>query len=341
MKKILVVLTGGTIGSCVQGNVISAKVERSAEIVERYEKRYGKEDFFEVVQPINELSENLHPGSWEPIIEVLDEAIDKDYDGIIVTHGSDTLAYTSAFMSLHYAYVKIPIVFIAANYPLDDERSNGLKNFSGAITFIHEQAASGVYNIYENMNSEVEVFLPTRMLGSDPFFDQYQSFDRQVFGWIKKGKFLVNEECPVTLEMVRNRETEHIARLYFQYENEVLFIPMYQGINFRNYKCTDKTKAVLLYLYHSATGATNEEAGLLEFLAECHKQEVKVYGASFKSENMNVYQTTHVLLKEGLIPMFNISSVAAYVKLVMAYNQKNQAPEAVLEENRFFEKLTK
>lgn len=341
MKKILVILTGGTIGSCVQGEVISAKVERSAEIVGRYQELYGKQDFYEVVQPINELSENLQPGNWEPIMEALDGALKKDYDGIIVTHGSDTLAYTSAFMALRYAYANIPIVFIAANYPLDDERSNGMPNFAGAVTFIHEKVATGVYTIYENMNSEVEVFLPTRMLSSDPYFDQYQSFDRQVFGWIKNDKFVANENCPVSLEMLQNRDSKILEKLTFEYENEVLFIQAYLGINFRHYKCTERTKAVVIWLYHSATGPINEEAGLVEFIEACNKSGIEVYGASFKSEHMNFYQTTHLLLQKGMKPMVNISSVAAYAKLVLAYNQKQVNIEELLENNIFFEKIEK
>ena len=339
MKKILVILTGGTIGSCVQEEVISAKVERSAEIVGRYEAVYGKQDFYEVVQPINELSENLQPGNWEPIMEALDEALKKDYDGIIVTHGSDTLAYTSAFMALRYAYAKIPVVFVAANYPLDDERSNGLQNFAGAVTFIREQVATGVYTIYQNMNSEVEVFLPTRMLGSDPYFDQYQSFDRQVFGWIKDNKFVANDKCPVSLEMVQNRKSDITEKLTFKYENEFLFIQTYLGINFKHYKCTERTKAVVIWLYHSATAPINEEAGLVEFIEECNKSGIQVYGASFKSDHMNFYQTTHLLLQKGMKPMINISSVAAYAKLVLAYNQKQESIERLLKYNIFFEEF--
>ncbi len=339
MKKILVILTGGTIGSCVEDAVISAKVERSAEIVERYESIYGKEDFYEVVQPINELSENLQPSDWEAVMEVIGEALKLDYDGIIVTHGSDTLAYTSSFMALCYAHSKIPIVFIAANYPLDDPRSNGMKNFAGAVSFIHEQVASGVYTIYENKCGEVEVFLPTRMLSSEPYFDQFQSFDQQVFGWIKDRKFIENKECSVSLQQIKERDFEFTRKFSFQYEKEVLLIPVYFGINFRNYHCSENTKAVVLYLYHSATGPINERAGLIEFIEKCVAAGVQVYAASFKSENMNFYETTHVLLEKGMKPVVNTSSVAIYVKLVLAYNQKEVEPDVILKKNIFFEKL--
>lgn len=339
MSKILVILTGGTIGSCVKESVISAKAERSAEIVRFYEGAYGKQNEFVTVQVLNELSENLQPNNWEAIANELNDAQGKDYDGIIITHGSDTLAYTSAFIALHYAFVKIPVLFVAANYPLDDARSNGMHNFAGAVSFIQEKPATGVFTVYENMNAEVEVFLPTRMLNSDPYFDQYQSFDRQVFGWIRDEKFVANENCPVTLEMVNNRDTRLANKLSFEYRNEVLYIPTYLGINFKHYKCTENTKAVILSLYHSATAPSNKEAGLVAFIEECKRAGIVVYGASFKGKDMSFYQTTCELVQKGLQPMFNISSVAAYVKLVLAYNQSNVPIDTIIENSIFFEEL--
>lgn len=339
MSKILVILTGGTIGSCLQESVISAKAERSAEIVKYYEEAYGKQNEFVVVQALNELSENLQPHNWEAITKELDIALKQDYEGVIITHGSDTLVYASAFIALKYAYTSIPILFVAANYPLDNPKSNGMHNFAGAVSFIREKAAAGVFTIYENMHSEVDVFLPTRMLNSDPYFDQYRSFDRQVFGWIKDEKFVNNTNCPVSLEMVNNRNRHLTEQLSFLYENEILYIPMYLGINFDHYKCTAQTKAVVLSLYHSATAPSNEKAGLVRFIRECKEAGIAVYGTSFKGKDISFYETTFELVQEGLKPMFNISSVAAYVKLVLAYNQSQVPVDVLLESNLFFEEL--
>lgn len=339
MSKILVILTGGTIGSFVENNVIAAKAERSAEIVKRYEALYGEKDEFSVVQPLNVLSENLHPSNWEKIVSEMDKALEQDYDGIIITHGSDTLAYTSAFLSMYYSWIDIPVAVIAANYPLDDERSNGMSNFAGAVTFINEQVVSGVFTIYRNHNDEVDVFLPSRMLSSDPYFDQYPSFDGEVFGKIEDGKFIWNENCAVTVEMVRERPRNKEDRMHFHFENDVLAIQSYLGINFRNFKLMESNKAVFLSLYHSATGSVTEESDILSFIESCEKAGVKVYGASLKSKDMCYYETTDAMLKKGMTPMYNISGVAAYVKLVLAYNQKQMEVEKIINTNLFFENL--
>lgn len=66
------------------------------------------------------------------------------YDGIVVTHGTDTLQYTSAFLAYIFDGLNVPIVLVSANYPLDDSRSNGFENFVGAIDFIKSGSGNGV-----------------------------------------------------------------------------------------------------------------------------------------------------------------------------------------------------
>ena len=51
------------------------------------------------------------------------------YDGVIITHGTDTLQYTAAFTGYIMAGAQIPIVLVSANYVLEDVRSNGVDNF--------------------------------------------------------------------------------------------------------------------------------------------------------------------------------------------------------------------
>ena len=54
------------------------------------------------------------------------------YDGIIITHGTDTLQYTSAMLGYMFDDVSIPIVLVSSNYVLEDKRANGLINLSKA-----------------------------------------------------------------------------------------------------------------------------------------------------------------------------------------------------------------
>src|SRR5690554_4742477 len=100
---------------------------------------------FDVLQPLRILSENIVPQDWITLIKCLDSVKLNKYIGIIITHGSDTIPYTSAAISYAYNHTPIPIVLVASNYPLEDERSNGLRNFTDAIDFIHNSPLPGVF----------------------------------------------------------------------------------------------------------------------------------------------------------------------------------------------------
>ena len=118
MKKILVILTGGTIGSKVEGKIINTTAASSYRLLQLYNEKYADDTEFEVIQPINILSENLTPVEWGVLCNCLLELDFEKYEGIIITHGSDTLSYTSALIGTMFENCSIPIVLVASNLAL-------------------------------------------------------------------------------------------------------------------------------------------------------------------------------------------------------------------------------
>src|SRR5690606_31615898 len=96
MKKIMVVFTGGTIGSTKQSDAIDVSSSGSYMILEQYKELYGAQADaveFHTVQPMNILSENLRADQWIELVQSIRNLMLGQYSGIIVTHGSDTFAY--------------------------------------------------------------------------------------------------------------------------------------------------------------------------------------------------------------------------------------------------------
>ena len=71
MKKILVILTGGTIGSVILGNDVDVTDTSPYRLINRYQQVYGGEDEFEVRQPLTVLSENMQPGLWNVLCQAI------------------------------------------------------------------------------------------------------------------------------------------------------------------------------------------------------------------------------------------------------------------------------
>jgi L-asparaginase len=326
LKKMKVIFTGGTIGSRKTDRGIDVDASTSYELIQLYEAYAHKPNLeFDTVQPLNILSENLVPEDWITIIRELENIDCSLYQGIIITHGTDTLPFTAAALSLSCKWIPIPIVLIASNFPLNDPRGKGVLNFSHAVEFISKQPLAGVFVIFENNCGEAIVHLGTRLTQSDPFTDEYDSTYSVPFGLMNNNQFIHNaHKINPTLAMVQSQPVSAVYNTLFSFSNEVFYIKPYPGLNYRYYDFTKhKPKAILHDLYHSGTASTRNaasfDASILDFLAYCHSHDIQVYIAPFIIKSEDKYASSIQFIKAGAIPLEHISVEAALVKLMLAY----------------------
>ena len=165
MKNILVVFTGGTIGSTVSEGTIdtsSAAPFTLLQLFQQHDKNHQHIHFC-TIEPLRILSENLVPCAWTTLINAIEAQQPEQYDGIIITHGTDTLAYTAAALSFYFNAIKIPMLLVSSDYPLDDARANGLENFMCAVEFIRQHIETGVFVPYRNQQQTTQVHRGTRL----------------------------------------------------------------------------------------------------------------------------------------------------------------------------------
>jgi len=327
LQKILVIFTGGTIGSLKKKQSIDVDAATAYELIQMYSlltPNAGVE--FETIQPLNMLSENLVPADWTTLITELKQIDYTVYQGIIITHGTDTLPFTAAALSLSCRAIPLPIVLIASNYPLNDSRGKGVANFSHAVDFIREQPSlSGVFVIFENNRGEAIVHLGTRLTQSDPFTDEYNSTYSVPFGEMNNQKFIHNSHVlnPQLTSFHIPHELKTVNWLA-QFSNEILYIKPHPGLNYRYYDfSTHKPQAVLHDLYHSGTASVRNSASFassfIEFLTYCGVHSVPVYIAPLKNQFVALYVSSIQFIEAGAIPLGNISTETALVKLMVAY----------------------
>lgn len=320
MDKILLILTGGTIGSFSENGIINVNSASAYKLVSMYHERYGNDVEFETVQPVNILSENMTYDIWMKLCECIDSFDVSKYKGIIICHGSDTLSYTSAFIGLLYNKLSIPVVLIAANYELENEKSNGIINLRSAVSFI-KQGVTGVFTAYSNNRGENDIYIATRIIESEPYNDQYRSFDGIPWGKMAGDELMVNTK-PEINEL--NEFKPIINERPVNLKNKVMLIRPYPGMSYDNISL-EGISAVVHYMYHSATACTaGEKTSILKFAERCAAKNIKIYGASFKNENLEeVYKSSNEMLERGIIPLFNISPEAAYAKILISENMQN------------------
>lgn len=151
MKKILMLTTGGTISS-VKSN--EGLVPSNLNHILNY---VGVIKDFELES--KELmvldSSNIQPEEWKIIAKSIYDSM-PNYDGIVVTHGTDTMAYTTSMVSFIIQNPTIPVVFTGSQLPIDNELSDAINNLRLAF----KMALSGVGGIF--LAFDRQVILGTR-----------------------------------------------------------------------------------------------------------------------------------------------------------------------------------
>ena len=247
MKKILVLFTGGTIGSITTDGIIDVEQGGKYAVVEAYKSAYGDDVEFECRQVLNILSENMGFSGWEKMIHEINSIDTALYSGVILTHGSDTLAYTSALLGMYFRHFDIPLFIIASNKPIGEKGSNGLFNFTSAVGLIKEGKYKGVFTLYER------VMLPTRVIPADTCRDRFG-----VYGYDGFNDFSVFSGVS---ENMLSRPSELIFHNDVKFGKRVLFIEGYPAMDFGCFVPNEDTAAVLYSPYHSATACTDVSEG--------------------------------------------------------------------------------
>ena len=333
MKNILVVFTGGTIGSTASEGTIDTAGSAPFKLLQQFQQHYKNHQqvHFSTIQPLQILSENLAPSVWKTLVSAIEAEQPDRYDGIIITHGTDTLAYTAAALSFYFHAVKLPILLVSSDYPLDDSRANGLENLICAVEFILQNIQSGVFVPYRNQKQLTQVHRGSRLacslqLSGDFFSVQgksFMQFENRKFSLMNPStKSILGENRPLT--QGRKSITCHIKA---NFSERILMIKPYPGLNYAHFNL-ENVDAVLNDLYHSGTACASTQWGenysLLEFIKRCGEQNIKVYLAP-AIKSADAYQSIRALIEQGAEMIWNISIEAAYVKLMLAYgNFRNE-----------------
>lgn len=148
MKRILAIATGGTIASTetpnglaptLSGSQIASLVPGASRIAD-----------IEVVQPMNLDSTNLEPSHWLEIASAIERAYE-EYDGFVVFHGTDTLAYTAAALSYIVQNNTKPIVITGSQKPIGDPYTDAKANVRDSLLYACDDSSQGVSVVFAGL----------------------------------------------------------------------------------------------------------------------------------------------------------------------------------------------
>lgn len=146
MKKILMIGTGGTIASKQTEHGLAPGL--SSEDILSYIPQVREVCDVDTIQVCNIDSTNVTPQHWKLFAETIEEAYDR-YDGFVICHGTDTLAYTAAALSYMIQNSSKPIVITGAQKPIDMDITDAKTNLLDSFIYASDEESQDVNIVFD------------------------------------------------------------------------------------------------------------------------------------------------------------------------------------------------
>lgn len=282
---------------------------------------------------LSEYSENIKPEHWSLIArKVSNKILSGKYDGIIVSHGTDTMHYTSAALSFALQKLPIPVVLVGAQRSSDRPSSDASLNLIGACTFATRSKFSGVFVAmhYSISDEVIACHIGTRVRKNHTSRrDAFHSIDVYPFSLIKKDQIEISRQYTDLKFQERNKNLESMV-VRPNFENKVSLLKFYPGFDCRMIDyCVDLGHRAII-LEGTGLGHINKECfsqiknavnkGIIIFMtSQC------IWGRTA----LTVYDTGRDLLNLGVIPLSNMTSETALVKAMWCFGNFTEENEVI------------
>lgn len=309
MKKILMISTGGTLASSHSDNGLTPGLHGN-DILDRIE---GLTAGFQVDQ--EELfmldSSNIQPEEWSVLAERIYNRRNA-YDGIVVIHGTDTLAYTASALSFALQGIRIPVVITGSQVSIENPIADATENCRAAL----HMAASGCAGVYVAFNRKIIMGTRASKVRTRSF-DAFESIDYPYAARINSGGLMVNPSV--------SRHYGEICVLRNKFSTDVFLLKIFPGISPDIFKCLEQMGIRGVYVEGFGIGGLPfEKRNLTAAIREAVEHGMIVAVGSqclYEGSDFSVYEVGRQVLDCGVIETGNMTSEAAVTKLMWALGQ--------------------
>ena len=332
LPKILLLSTGGTIASKVDYRTGAVTPALTASDINEAVPELEKLANIDAEVLFSEYSENLQPDHWTEIAEKLDSVANSDYKGILIAHGTDTMHYTSAFLSFALAGFPIPVVLVGSQRSSDRPSSDAAINLIAASKFLVESNTKGIFLVMHHSDEDhtVACHLGTRVRKN-------HTSKREAFETVGGNPaFIVTPEWDVTesqgLEILPNmkddffEDAEYNPRM--KIDTKVALVKYHPGYDPKLIENLIQTgcKAIIF----EGTGLGHVGRTMYDVVKKAKENDLFLGMTSQCIDGrvrMTVYESGRDLLELGITPLENMTPETSLVKAMWALGNSNNADE--------------
>jgi L-asparaginase len=262
-------------------------------------------------EPIDSSEMNL--SHWKMMSKLVEENYNL-YDGFVILHGSDTMAFSASALSFMLQGLKKPVVFTGSQLPIGTIRTDGKENLITAIEIAGMKDENG-----EAILQEVAVYFEYSLYrgnrSSKISANQFEAFQSPNYPELAKAGIHIEWQKD---RLFRSNLTQ--LTVFTEFQNQVALIRLYPGMNFEVYESIFKdsrVKAIVLETFGSGNAPSDvhfqkmvaqfiENGGIVLNITQCGSGAVQ----------QGIYQTSSFFERVGVISGRNLTSEAALTKLM-------------------------
>lgn len=327
--SILVIYTGGTIGMVHDpdsGSLIPIDFRHVTDHVPELRK-LGYDIHSVSFDPVKD-SSNIDQEVWVRMAEIIENSY-ADFDGFVILHGTDTMAYSASALSFMLENLSKPVVFTGSQLPIGLLRTDGRENLITAI-----EIAAAMENDQPEV-PEVCIYFDNKLTRGNRTTklnaEHFDAFDSPNY----------HPLAEVGLHLKYNREFIRYPRqkeliVHKEFDNNVAILKLFPGINRKLVQSiieTEGLRGLIIETFGSGNAPTYDwfigdlkrfigNGGIILNVTQCHGGSVE----------MGLYETSRQMLSAGVISGRDITSEASVTKLMLLlgrYDSRNDIVESL------------
>lgn len=264
-------------------------------------------------------STNIQPDHWIQIVNVISERYSQ-YDGFVITHGTDTLAYTAAILSYMIQNSRKPIVVTGSQKPMEEIITDAKINLLDSIRFACENIG-GVYIVFNGTVINGSRAVKVRTKSNNAF----ESINYPYAANINDTEIRYNP-C---YAFSQNQEE---VTFFTSIVTDIILIKLIPGVKPEIFDFVKgKYRGIVIESFGSGGVPFIGDGNILskvEDLANSGMIVVITTQCLFEGGNLNLYEVGQKLLKSQIIPALDMTTEAAISKLMWVLGQTTDFTEA-------------
>ena len=312
MTKILIIYTGGTIGMVndpLTGALIPFDFKQIRQNVPELARLNYQLDVHSF-DPILD-SSNMDPVIWAELAAIIERTYD-DYDGFVVLHGSDTMAYTASALSFMLKNLSKPVVLTGSQLPIGEIRTDAKENLITALEIVATK------NGDRAMVPEVSIYFDYQLFRGNRAI----KYNSEKFEAFRSPNYHILAEAGVNLSFYSNYITElplEEFRVQTSFNANIGVLKLYPGITVHAVKAITESSVDAIVLETFGSGNTTTAQWFIDSLQAAldrGKLIVDISQCQGGSVELGKYETSKKLQQMGIISGFDMTFEATVTKLM-------------------------